>query len=232
MNDAKPASRGDEMRMLLPYFVPYFLWVGAAYLNKLDPNAVYIVYPLKTILVAIVLICLRKHFPELRWKCSIHGVWVGLLALAVWLVPYWKLHPQIPSPDMEKGFDPLQFSDNPVLMVSLIVFRISGASLVVPFIEELLFRSCIARLVIGETHERDFKSIPVGTFTWSSLWITTAAFTIGHQQWEWIGAILVGLLYHWLVIWRKNILDCIIAHAVTNLGLGLWVLWTKQWWWW
>jgi membrane protease YdiL (CAAX protease family) len=47
-----------------------------------------------------------------------------------------------------------------------------------------------------------------------------------------VGAILVGLLYYWLVVWRKNILDCIVAHGVTNLTLGIYILRTREWFWW
>jgi len=218
----------EDLKLLLPYFAPYFLWVGLAYANKLHPNAVYVLYALKTIVVAILLIGLRKNFPELTWKWSFHGVWVGVLALGVWLVPYWKFIPGLPAPDTTGGYNPLQFESNPLAMYSAIAFRIAGASLVVPFIEELLFRSCIARMVISQ----DFKAVPIGAFSWASLAITTIAFAIGHHPWEYVGAVLVGLMYYGLIVWRKNILDCIIAHGVTNLTLGIYVLWTKQWWWW
>lgn len=232
MNTPAMETRTDDLKSLLPYFLPYFLWVGFAYANKIHPEAVYVAYPLKTILVAILLICPRKQFPELKWNWSIHGVGVGIVALGLWLIPFWKLHPEIPAPNFEEGgFNPFQFEDNSLLMVSLIVFRISGATLVVPFIEELLFRSCIARLIVCYRENGDFRKVPIGTFTWASMWVTTLAFMVGHRQWEWIGALLVGFLYHGLVMWRKNILDCIVAHAVTNFGLGICVLVTKQWWW-
>jgi hypothetical protein len=219
----------EELKVLLPYFAPYLLLWPFQAANSWHPNAMYVTYPLKTIVIAIALICLRRNFPELQWKWSFHGVWVGLLALAVWLVPYWKFIPGLPAPEVDRGgFNPLQFDKNPLTMYGLIVFRLAGASLVIPFVEELLFRSCIARLVISQ----DFKRLPIGTFSWASLAITTIAFTIGHRPWEWVGAILVGLLYYWLVVWRKNILDCIVAHGVTNLTLGIYILRTREWFWW
>jgi CAAX prenyl protease-like protein len=181
--------------------------------------------------IAIILICLRKHYTELQWKWSAHGVWVGLVALAIWLVPYWKFIPGLPAPDAkESGFNPLQFHDNPLAMWALIGFRLAGAALVIPFVEELLFRSCIARLTVDLN--KDLRAIPVGSFTWASLAITTVAFTVGHRPWEWLPSVLVGALYYWLVVWRKNILDCIVAHGVTNLALGIYVLTTEQWYWW
>jgi CAAX prenyl protease-like protein len=229
MNGDERARYFDDIRLFMPYFGPFLLWVGISNANRFHPNAMYVTYPLKTILVAIVLICLRKDFSELKWKCSIHGVWVGLLALAVWLIPYWEFIPGLPAPDLTKpGFNPLQFEENSLAMWSLIVFRVGGASLVVPVFEELLFRSCVARLVINQ----DFKQVPVGTFSWASLGITTLAFMAGHQDWEWVGAVLVGLMYYGLVVWRKNILDCVIAHGVTNFGLGIYVLVRHEWFWW
>src|SRR5688572_20428661 len=125
MTEGDKGQGREDLKLLLPYFVPYFLFVAFAYANKLHPNAMYVVYPIKTIVVGIVLICLGKHYTELKWKFSIHGIWVGLLALAVWLVPFWKFVPQLPAPDVEAGgFNPLQFEANPLAMWSLILFRV------------------------------------------------------------------------------------------------------------
>jgi hypothetical protein len=35
-----------------------------------------------------------------------------------------------------------------------------------------------------------------------------------------------------LVARTKNIWDAVLAHATTNLLLGIWVLGTRQWWLW
>jgi membrane protease YdiL (CAAX protease family) len=39
-------------------------------------------------------------------------------------------------------------------------------------------------------------------------------------------------MIHWLYLRTKNIWDCVIAHAVTNLLLGVYVLKYEQWWLW
>ena len=37
-------------------------------------------------------------------------------------------------------------------------------------------------------------------------------------------------LVTWLMLRTRSIWDCVIAHAVTNLLIGLWVLWSGDWW--
>ena len=65
------------------------------------------------------------------------------------------------------------------LRYAFLAFRVVGAVLVVPVMEELFWRSFLIRWLVNE----DFRSVPVGTFTWSSFLITTAFFGLEHDQW-------------------------------------------------
>jgi CAAX prenyl protease-like protein len=48
----------------------------------------------------------------------------------------------------------------------------------------------------------------------------------------WAAGILAGLAYGWLYMKTNNLWVPILAHAVTNGMLGLWVLHTGQWTFW
>ena len=59
--------------------------------------------------------------------------------------------------------------------------------------------------------------------------ISVAAFTLGHSPPEWPAAAVYGLLMTGLWIIRRDLLSCVVAHAVTNIALAFYVRSTGQW---
>jgi CAAX prenyl protease-like protein len=47
-----------------------------------------------------------------------------------------------------------------------------------------------------------------------------------------LAGIMAGVAYSLLLYWTKSIYQCILAHAVTNLVLGIYVLQTGYWQFW
>ena len=43
---------------------------------------------------------------------------------------------------------------------------------------------------------------------------------------------MTGVLYNWVAIRTKSLPTCILAHALTNLLLGVYVMQTRQWGFW
>jgi membrane protease YdiL (CAAX protease family) len=44
--------------------------------------------------------------------------------------------------------------------------------------------------------------------------------------------IATGILYGLYLVKTKNLIGCIIAHATTNLGLAIYVVYTQKWYFW
>ena len=125
--------------------------------------------------------------------------------------------------------------------------RLASVSLMVPIFEELLMRGYIFRLALQWDQARKNRSddsfdkafnqnciLQIAPGAWS-LWavtIPTIAFTLGHHFKEWPAALVYGLLMAGLLIVRKDLLTCIVAHGVTNLALALYVRSTGQWGFW
>ena len=63
----------------------------------------------------------------------------------------------------------------------------------------------------------------------AGFWWMVALFAVEHDRWL-VGA-FAGLMYGWLAL-RKGLLSAIVAHVVTNLALGLYVLETGNWQFW
>src|SRR5207249_5789235 len=128
-----------------------------------------------TIAVAGTLWWFRKEYEELRPAMSWLGVAVGLVAIAIWIfgdrfypkvdelmLSFEKLLSRLMhSPPPKETFTP---PFDPSGRYGFIAFRIVGAVLVVPVMEELFWRAFLIRWLVNE----DFKSVPVGTFTWPS----------------------------------------------------------------
>jgi len=49
-----------------------------------------------------------------------------------------------------------------------------------------------------------------------------------HGNW-WLSAVVWGLMIAALLVYTKSLGACIIAHAVTNLLLAIWVIKNHQW---
>jgi CAAX prenyl protease-like protein len=92
--------------------------------------------------------------------------------------------------------------------------------------EELFWRSWLLRYIISQ----DFKSVEIGRFTLPSFLIGTVMFGLEHNLW--LAGIMAGALYSLLLYRTKSLAQCIVAHAVTNLLLGIYVLQTGKWYFW
>ena len=89
---------------------------------------------------------------------------------------------------------------------ALIALRLVGSAFVISVAEELFFRKWL---------------IGFAGFGW-----TVALFAVEHDRWL-VGA-AAGVVYGLLYV-RRGLLAAVVAHATTNLALGLWVLATGQW---
>ena len=77
----------------------------------------------------------------------------------------------------------------------------------------------------------DFASVPLGTYTPRSFWITAVLFAAEHGPY-WEVGLIAGIIYNWLMIRTRSIGDCILAHAITNAILSAFVIATGRWEYW
>lgn len=146
---------------------------------------------------------------------------VGLAVLAVWLLLDGGIF-VLGQPG--SGFDPR--ADDGKLEWSLVLMRLAGAALVVPVMEELFWRSLVMRWL----EDSRFTAINPAMVGLRSLLLSSLAFGLEHSQW--VAGIIAGLAYGWLYLRSGKLWVAVVAHAVTNAGLGLWVLATGAWYFW
>ncbi len=190
-------------------------------------SAVYFLYPVKALSVAFLLVFLRNSYQEIRlrdiakFKETLISISVGLLVFILWI------HMEFASAVIgtPQGFNPNLLSGN-LTIAAMTAARLFGAVLVVPVMEELFWRSFLIRYIINP----DFSKVPIGLFTWFSFLLTVLLFGLEHNLF--LAGMMAGTLYNLLLYRTKSLAHCILAHAVTNLSLGIYVLYTGNWLFW
>jgi uncharacterized protein len=207
------------------YILPMALFVALTEIAVYYPAFFPIDYAIKTFLAAILLIAFRRHYLKIRWNFAWLGAIVGILGFFQWvgmekaLLAIW---PHYPRP-LGASFDPTQIA-SPQLRSLFLIIRFAGPVLVVPFMEELFWRDYVWRTIAAPN---DFKLASIGEFDWYSITIVTVLFSSLHVQW--ITAIVWGAIIAALLIKTKSLGSCIVAHAITNLLLGIYVVYTHDW---
>jgi hypothetical protein len=185
------------------------------------------VYPLRVLAAAIALWIYRSSYSELRWKELAEPkqiaatLTVGIAVFCLWIGAASVLG----TDGNPRGFNPTLFED-PFVRWALIAARLSGAVLVVPIMEELFWRSFLLRYLV----RTDFQQVPIGLFTWSSFVISVLLFGFEHHLI--IAGMIAGTAYNMLLYYTRSIAHCTVAHSVTNLLLGVYVLYTGSWYFW
>ncbi len=212
----------------LPYVAPFLCFALFTYGGSAHAEAAHLWYVAKTVVVGGLLWAVAPRLPELTWRAPasdwLVGVVAGLAVLVVWVAPEQLLAPLMVGEPT--GFDPYRFGLSPGATWGVIAVRIIGASLVVPVMEELFWRAFLMRYMVRS----DFLALPLGTFQPFAFFVVATAFGFEHHRW--VVGIVAGLVYGGLLVWRRRLLPCIVAHAVTNLGLGLYVVATRSWTFW
>jgi uncharacterized protein len=107
-----------------------------------------------------------------------------------------------------------------------IAVRWIGAALLVPVMEELFWRSFLMRWI----ERPQFQAIEPRRIGLRAIVLSTFVFTLAHTMW--LGAVIAGLAYAALYVRTGTLWAPVIAHAVTNGALGIWVVATRQWQFW
>lgn len=193
----------------------------------LSPTALYFLYPVKAGVVALLLLKYRTLYTELRWKdlaqlrTTAAALLTGFGTCVLWVLMDWNFAPTGPS----QGFNPVLFAD-PAARFAMIAVRIAGAVLVVPLMEELFWRSFLLRYLV----DPDFQSVRLGTFTWFSFLATVILFGLEHHFI--VAGMVAGAIYNVILYQTRSLAQCVFAHAVTNLTLACYVLYTGKWYFW
>jgi hypothetical protein len=235
---AKLFERGQDAAM--PRILPFAIFMGFIALEALlrwivgltsaletSLSSVFVwLYPVRIAVVLGALAYLWPAYQELRAPLCVKST-EALLVLVVGVVVYiawvrmdwpWAMQGQ------PAGYNPLQAGAGAGIVLAGV--RIFGAAVVVPIMEELFWRSFIIRYIVAPA----YTTVRLGTFTPWSFGATVVLFGLEHHLW--LAGMMAGVAYNLLLYQTRRLWPCILAHALTNLLLGIHVLVTGEWHWW
>lgn len=213
-----------------PRIWPFLVYIGFIAVNDLlgrlglDLGTARWLYGLKVAVVLALLVAFWRQYGELRGARLSAGqaglaILVGLLVWLLWI----SLNAGWMTVGASAGFDPR--TDGRIDW-TLALVRLAGAALVVPVMEELFWRSFLLRWI----DTPDFEKQDPAHISWRGIVVTVILFGFEHNLW--LAGIVAGAAYTWLY-WRcRTLWAPILAHAVTNGVLGLWIISTANWTYW
>jgi CAAX prenyl protease-like protein len=204
-------------------------WFGLRY--KYYP----IVYSVKIALTIAAMLFVLPGSRQFPFRISPLAIVVGVAGVVLWI---WlcQLHLEqklftamglesLAGLGARPAYNPLeQLADTPTWAYVFLAIRFIGLALVVPIIEEFFLRGLVMRFVVRE----NWWDVPFGEVTPLAAVVGTAVPMLMHPA-ELLAAAVWFSLVTWLMIRTRNIWDCVAAHAVTNLLLGIYVVTQKQW---
>jgi uncharacterized protein len=182
------------------------------------------IYGLTVLVVGALLAWYWRDYGELapqtwpHWREAALAVAVGVGVFGLWIhldAPWMRLG------EPSASFIPTNAQGQ--LLWPLIAVRWAGAALVVPLMEELFWRSFLMRWIQSPL----FEAVPPQHVGLKAVVLSTFVFTLAHTLW--LAAIVAGLAYAWLYVRTGKLWVAVLAHAVTNGVLGVWVVATGQW---
>lgn len=213
-----------------PMVLPFAVYIAFLFLDDIFSSSMVgaiavdtrLLYPVKIACVALLLLIFWKRYTELakfklRPREWMWGVAVGIAVFLLWI----NMSKGWMNIGESTGFDPRNAAGE--INWSMALPRLIGAALVVPIMEELFWRSFLLRWI---AHPR-FIDVTPAQVGLKALILSSVVFGVEHALW--LAGILAGLAYGWLYMKSNNLWVPILAHAVTNGMLGLWVLHTGQW---
>jgi len=208
--------------------VPFIAFIALFALDLLPwpekIQAKYFIYPLQTLACIVLLWRYWRLYHFNGVKKPWFTIGIGVLVFALWIAPqaFFGFAPR------SEGFNPNVFADSPLLYWSSLAMRFLRLAVVVPLIEELFWRGFLLRYLIGSPVDK----IPFGKFSWFSFLAVSVGFMLEHQTADYLAAFITGALYNWVAYRTKSQGSCVLAHAVTNLLLGVYIMVSGQWGFW
>lgn len=227
----KPFRKRFSMREKLPWLpfvLPFAVYILLTGLDKTFEPVYPIYYTIKIAAVTALIAILWRFIPEARPNRNGLGLAaaLGVVMTFVWVIGD-HFTPHFAFMGNRIGYNPFQEIANPAARWVFIAVRFFGLVVIVPIIEEVFYRGFLLRFV---TDIDDFRRVPIGRFTLAAFLFNVVFMASSHP--EWLVAAIFSAAMCSLIARTRNLFACIVAHGVTNLLLGVYVVQFHQWQYW
>ena len=228
---ASRSSFFESHAATLAYVAPFVAYIGLMGVEKAVALPAGWFYPIRLVVVTAVLLAFSRSYLSLRVSQWLPSVLVGIAVFLIWIGPdvifgpayrhSWLFENSLTG--AAKG----SLTANLQISAGFIVVRILGSALLVPVIEELFWRGWMMRWLI----HKEFLKVPLGEYSAQAFWLVAILFASEHGPY-WEVGLAAGVIYNWWLVRTRTLGDCILAHAVTNGLLGIYVVYAGQWQYW
>jgi len=216
-----------ETSSIAGYCVPLILFGVFTEIETRVPIALYpSVYVAKLCAVMLALAAYRWTLRDLRPSRLVlaPAFLAGLIVCAQWVwLDKWVPYPHFGS---RVAFNPLNAFQHSSGVAAFLFARFWGLVVIVPVMEELFWRSFLIRYLT----DQDFRKIPIGQYSAGAFWLVAGLSGLAHP--EWLVAVVASAAYSWLLGRTGSLFATVMAHAVTNAALGVYVLVSRDWQYW
>ena len=235
-----PADSVDDRRYnnraAWRHAIPFIAWIALMFGLKYVGEPAAWKYAVRAATALILLVACRpwKWYEPLRLRNVPASVIVGIAVCAVWVLPEVKWgdsYPFVQELYLRFGILPLgkiPTAAPPFIYAPatcgwpLTLVRLAGSAFVIAVIEEFFWRGFLYRWVM----DRRFLQVKLSEFDWEAFIIVCAVFGLEHNRW--LAGVVAGAAYALLMIRTRDIWAACLAHVVTNLLLGIYVLATAS----
>ncbi len=200
------------------YLLPFLAILAASMLAASASSGFEWLYALRVIAAGAALWYFRRVYRPLDWRVGWPAVALGGLVFLIWI----GLEPLTHA--AQTGEPSELASASLFARLAWLAFRILGAVLTVPIAEELAFRGFLLRRLAAA----DFESVAWRSFAWIPFVISSVAFGVLHGD-RWLAGTIAGMVYAVVLLRKGRIGEAVVAHAVTNAMLAIYVLTTGHW---
>ncbi len=210
----------------VPYVLPFAAFLALLGIQQVIP----VPQSLRFLLITAILFIFSRGAFGARPQNPLGSILLGVAVFAIWiapdvLFPGWRAHWLFSNSAL--GQPVSSMSADQKIDRGFLLFRVLTSVLTVPILEELFWRGWLMRWLIA----RDFERVPLGTYNTQAFWIVAILFATEHGSY-WEVGLIAGAAYNWWIVRTRNLGDCILAHAVTNLCLAAYVVTRGQWQYW
>ena len=215
---------------LLPYVVPFAVFLFFLAIQDRIPLGREIEFPLRLIILSAVLWVFSRDVIALRSTHPLGSTILGVVLFVIWIGPDYLFpgyRENILFQNAIVGRLQNSISEQALANPIVVWSRIIRAVVLVPVIEELFWRAWLMRWLVNPR----FETVPLGTYRPQAFWITAILFASEHGPY-WDVGLVAGVMFNWWMVRTKSLGDCILAHAVTNACLCGYVMATHKWEYW
>jgi CAAX prenyl protease-like protein len=211
----------------VPYIAPFLTFLAVMAVERATGLPTTLMYPLRAVATLAVLLAVSRVPLAVRPSRPLLSVALGAAVFALWIGPDVVFGPGYRHSWLfQNSVIGTAASSIPIVLSHnfwFLALRTASCALLVPPVEELFWRGWAMRWIISG----DFQKIPLGTYQAAAFWMVALLFAAEHGPY-WEVGLATGIIYNWWMVRTRNVTDCIIAHAVTNGLLSVYILTSGQ----